>query len=322
MSFTNYTRRRMEVGLASGIAATEVEQAIGGRPGTCWYVDTWQGSDTNTGKSWREPFDTMSKALTSAATMDTIYFKGDVREQLTGSNIIYDITIIGVGARHHPDDLLTEDYGASMWRMPASGGSETTPLLIVRGRGWRFHNIFFDGPDTAAAVQLVRTAEGASEYDASHAEFHNCRFTSGQNHIEDNGGVGNIIIEGCEFRGATAFSILNVSGAAIAYPLNWKIIGNYFMPDDGSAAGNAGHIDCPFNCCVIKDNVFGTVTSTGRYIDLDGGTDPNMIVGNYFAGVYATDDYRKAVAGDMWIGNWCTAAATTAPNGFTILVPA
>ena len=174
MSFTNYTRRRMEIGLASGIAADEVEQLMGNRTGTCWYVDTFDGSDTNTGKSWREPFDTMSAALSAAQTLDTIYFRGDVREELVGSNLKFDITIIGVGSKHHPDQPSSAyDPGASMWRPPSSPTS-TTPLLELRGRGWKFINITFDCPVDAAAVLMKRNGlSDVSEYDASHAQFIN-----------------------------------------------------------------------------------------------------------------------------------------------------
>jgi hypothetical protein len=284
------------------------------------YVDTVNGNDGYNGQAWGESFKTMAAALSAVQTGGKVYFRGDVREQLTGSNTKYDISIIGVGSLHHPDKLGTEHPGACMWRMPASGGSLTTPLLIVRGRGWKFQNIFFDGPDTAAAVQLVRTAEGASEYDASHASFIGCRFTTGQNHIEDNGGVSNITIAGCEFRGATAFSILNVTGAGIAFPLNWKIYDNFFMPDNAAASGNAGHIDCPFDCCVIRGNVFGKVTSTGKYIDLTGGVASNVICDNIFGGAYDTADY-VFITGDLAYNNRVAVKATTAPDGLTLAIP-
>lgn len=286
------------------------------------HVDTVNGKSEGDGLSWVTAFNTMAAALSAIQTGGRIFFAGDVREQLTGSNTKYDIHIIGTGSLHHPDRLASEHPGASMWRMPASGGVETTPLLIVRGRGWKFENIFFDGPATAAAVSLVRTAEGASEYDASHASFINCRFTTGQNHIENSGGVGNITIKGCEFRGSTAASIVTVTGAGIAYPLNWKIVGNHFMADNGAASGNAGHIDMPFMNCVIKDNTFGLVVGAAKYVDLAGGVGGNMICGNYFAGVYNTDDYVSAAATDMWLGNFGTIVATTCPAGFTVLIPA
>jgi hypothetical protein len=285
------------------------------------YVDTVNGNDGYGGLSWGESFKTMGAALSAVQTGGKIFFRGDVREQLTGSNTKYDISIIGVGSLHHPDKLASEHPGACMWRMPASGGVETTPLLIVRGRGWKFQNVFFDGPATAAAVQLVRTAEGASEYDASHASFIGCRFTTGQNHIEDNGGVSNITIVGCEFRGATAFSILNVSGAGIAFPLNWKIYDNFFMGDNAAASGNAGHIDAPLSTSIIKNNVFGKVTSTGLYIDLTGGVASNVVCDNILGGVYDTSDY-VAVAGDLWYNNRVAVKATTAPDGLSLTVPA
>jgi hypothetical protein len=284
------------------------------------FVDTVNGSSSGDGSTWAKAFSTMALALSAVQTGGKIYFRGDVREQLTGSNTKYDVQIIGVGSLHHPDRLGTEHPGACMWRMPASGGVETTPLLIVRGRGWKFENIFFDGPATAAAVQLVRTAEGANEYDASHASFIGCRFTTGQNHIENNGGVSNITIRGCEFGGATAFSIVTVSGAGIAFPFNWKINGNLFVPDNTAASGNAGHIDMPFMASTITDNVFGTVPSTSLYIDLTGGIGGNIVSNNVLGGAYDTSDY-VAVSGDMWLQNAVAVKATTAPDGMSLDVP-
>ena len=264
---------RTEIALTSRGAALELEQLVaGGRPGNRWYVSTFDGSDNNNGKSWTFPFATMSAALSAAQTSDTIYFRGDVREELTGSNLKFDITIVGVGSKHHPDQPTSlYDPGASMWRPPASP-TTATPLLTVRGRGWNFVNVTFDCPVDAAAVVLSRNAlSGASEYDASHASFLGCRFLSGKYGIEDAGGCYNVTVQGNQFLGMSTTAIVNTS-TAVANPLNWKILDNQFP--SYVSIGNATHIDSPLNEAVIKGNVFGTVTSTAAYIDLTGTTSP------------------------------------------------
>jgi hypothetical protein len=292
--------------------------AVDPQPATTYFVDTVNGSNNNNGQSFGSAFATMAKALSVAETGSTIYFTGDVREQLTGSNTLYDISIVGVGSLHHPDKLVAEHPGACMWRMPASGGVETTPLLIVRGRGWKFINIAFDGPATAAAVQLVRTAEGASEYDASHASFIGCRFYAGQNHIENNGGVAYITIRDCHFQAATGASLVKVAGAAIAFSLCWKILNNYFA---GGPVPNASHIVLDLDGAVVADNFFGVVTSTGLYIDLRGGqTGYNLVSRNVCAGEWDTSNYKGAT-GDFWGGNNTAVDASTSAVGFSIAVP-
>ncbi|MFA6270966.1 MAG: hypothetical protein WC657_07210, partial [Candidatus Paceibacterota bacterium] len=161
------------------------------------HLDTFYGNDGWQGKDWDHPVKTMDRALDLVSTGGRVLFKGDVREEITGSNLVFDVTIEGVGGLHHPDQPSSAyDYGASMWRAPASPTAATN-LIVVRGRGWKFKNIAFDCPVDAAAVYLSRNAlSTTSEYDASHAVFENCRFLSGYYGINDNGGANNVTIRG------------------------------------------------------------------------------------------------------------------------------
>lgn len=294
-------------------------QSRGRGVGASWYVDTFRGDDSNNdGMSWSSPFATMGKALTEAETLDTVYFRGDVREEIVGSNLKFDITIVGCGSLHHPDQpTAAYDPGASCWRPPASP-TATTPLIAVRGRGWTFVNILFDAPVDAAAVQLVRNAlAGASEYDASHASFIGCRAVGGKHFIEDVGGCYNVTIDDNEIGSMSAAAIINTS-TAVANPLNWKIRGNRFPADVGDF-GNVTHIDSPLNSAIIRENVFGTVRAAAKYIDLTGGNG-NVVTENVFGGVYDTSDY-VAGTGDMWLQNAVAVKAVTAPDGLTLAAP-
>ncbi len=286
-----------------------------------YFVDTVNGSDSYNGRSWESAFKTMGKALGLVETLGTIYFVGDVREELTGSNLVFDVKIIGCGSKHHPD-LPAAGYhpGASCWRPPASP-TEETPLLEVRGRGWKFYNILFDCPVDAAAVLMQRNAlEGAAEYDASHASFIGCDFRNGKHAIEDSGGCFNVRIEDCDFEtlDATGGCAIKCSSTAVATPRRWVIVNNRFQMDS-STEGNLAHIDAELNGSTIKGNVFGTVKATGKYIDLTGGAG-NVVADNILGGVYDTDDYVSGT-GDLWYGNRVAVKATVAPDGVTLVVP-
>jgi hypothetical protein len=89
---------------------------------------------------------------------------------------------------------------------------------------------------------------------------------------------------------------------------------------DSSTEGNLQHIDSPLNGSTILGNVFGTVKSTGIYIDLTGGTG-NVVAHNILGGVYDTSDY-VAGTGDLWYQNAVAVKATTAPDGLSLTVPA
>lgn len=286
------------------------------------FVDTFNGSDARAGEAWGESVATMSQALTLAETGALILFRGDVREEITGSNLKFDITIEGVGGLHHPDQPSSAyDYGASMWRAPASPTTATN-LLIVRGRGWEFKNIAFDSPVDAAAVQLSRNAlSTTSEYDASHAIFENCRFLSGKYGIDDAGGANNVTIRGCEFAGMTTAAIFG-SSTSVANPRAWKVFDNVF-PSNVSSLGNATHIDASLNESVLARNFFGTVLSTALYVDLTGGNG-NIVTQNYMMGAYNTSDYVSGT-GDSWFGNQAISISfgTSGTNaaGVTIGVP-
>jgi len=279
------------------------------------------GNDGNDGLSWDAPVLTMSKALSKVKTGGRVLFVGDVREELTGSNLLFDVTIQGAGSLHHPDSPGTTYHpGASMWRPPASP-TATTPLLNLKGRGWKFINIAFDCPVDDAAVVLTRNALATtSEFDASHASFIGCRFLSGKYGIEDDGGANNITISGCEFAGMTTAAIYG-SSTAVANPRAWKVFDNIF-PANVSALGNATHMDLSLNEAVVAGNFFGTVTSTALYIDLTGGNG-NIVTQNSLMGAYNTSDYIGGT-GDYWAGNQSLSVSFggNAATGMTLTAPA
>lgn len=294
--------------------------------GNEWFVSTFDGSDSAKGTA-EKPLATISEALDRAATHDVIYFKGKVQEEVVGSNLKFDIKIIGCGGLHHADQpgsgSTLYDYGAASWVAPASP-TATTPLIEVNGRGWEFHNIMFDCPVDAAAIKLVNNSgSGTTEEDASHAVIKNCVFQQGKYGIQFDGPIGNTTIVD------STFAILSVAGGTAIYAatdggphFRNRILDNFFVPAatvEGNK-GNQSHIDVALFSSLIRGNVFGTVESTGKYIDLTGGQD-NVVCFNVFGGVYDTDDYVGAT-GDIWYQNAVAVKATTAPDGVTLAAPA
>lgn len=271
--------------------------------GANWYVNT-QNAANGDGRSWDQAFTLMASALAAAGTNDTIYFVGDVREELTGSNLVFDLTIVGCGNRPHHPDLPAAGYnvGGACWRPPASP-TAATPLIKVRGRGWKFVNILFDCPVDEAAVYLERNAlSGASEYDASHASFYGCRFTSGLIGIKNAGGCAYVTVEGNEFvaMSGSGAAAIKCTSTAVAVPLSWIIRDNEFH-------NNASHILSSMSYSTIKGNTFGRFTAT-LAIDIDDQPSANqgeynVIYGNYLSGTYGATAYPPG-SNNEWGGNY------------------
>lgn len=282
------------------------------------FVDTVNGNDLNNGRSWATALKTMGEALGLVETLGTIFFVGDVREELEGSNLVFDVKIVGAATKpHHPDVPATGYHpGAATWRPPASP-TTATPLVIVRGRGWTFKNILFDCPVDAAAVKLETNSEsGADEYSAGHASFIGCRFDAGAIGIEDEGGAGFVLVEDCDFRGLTDAAIKNTS-TSNAMPLRWMIRGNTFMD-------NANHVLMTLSRSVIRDNVFGKFTTEALntiYVSAQG--EYNVVgPGNVFSGDVDTAEGYTGDSTDVWAGNFAmTVAGSAVATGSTNTLP-
>jgi hypothetical protein len=274
--------------------------------GQDWYVSTYDGSDSALGRSWERPLATMAEALDRANTHDTIYFVGKVAEEITGSNLKFDIKIVGCGGLHHADQpgsgSALYDYGAAIWQAPASP-TATTPLLKVRGRGWQFFNVMFDAPVDAAAVYLERNASsGTSEYDASHARFLGCKFEAGKVGIENAGGASFVKVKECDFRGLSESGGAGIkcTSTSVAVPLRWDIEENRFH-------NNASHILSSMSYSTIRRNVFGRFTAT-LSVDIDDQPSANqgeynIITGNYLSGTYGATAYPPG-SNNEWAGNF------------------
>lgn len=269
-----------------------------------WFVDTYNGSTGGAATSWSTATNTMAQALAKAQTHDTIYFVGDIREEITGSNLKFDIKIVGCGGKHHPDQPGTAptlyDPAAACWRPPSSP-TAATPLIKVRGRGWQFHNIMFDCPVDEAAIYLERNASsGTSEYDPSHAVIQNCRFVSGKFGIKDVAGTYRVTVRGCDFFALSESGgcAIITTGTGVAVPLNWLVEDNHF-------AQNVSHMRVSLNYGIIRNNSFGNFTTTGiKTTEVSAQGSYNMIYGNALSGTYSNAGGYTGAATDEWGGNY------------------
>lgn len=260
--------------------------------------DQPRGNDGNDGKSWDAPLLTMARAFQLVKSGDVIHFTGNIREQVTTPAGVFDVTIVGEGTNPRNADAHTNDGGfyAATWKGPAVPAA-ATPLVKVLQQGWQFSNILFNPPADAAAIQLYRDAgAGDLERDASHAIVEGCRFTGGQDGIQ-NIECAFVIVRGNLFTLHTGSAIKSSAGAGVALPYESRIYDNWFMD-------NANHIIYAANYGFIQRNYLGKFTTKG--IDLSAGAGQyNVIYNNYLSGTYSiVGGYKKANANDDWGGNW------------------
>lgn len=271
--------------------------------GQGWYVDTVNGDDADKGKNFKSAFATMGAALAVVESGDTVYFVGNITEELSPSNLLEDVTIVGCSNRPRHADHARDGVGTvsgASWREAAAHGT-TTPLLTLRGQGWRLVNFLMVPPSDAAAVMLERNAlSGSSEYDASHFSAHGTRFTGGQSGIEDTGGQFNVSLRDCKFQALT--DGIKTINTLVAVPKQWDI-------RDCEFVSNTHHIRVSGAYWSIRDNVFGKFTSAPS-IDLsfiagnDGIELVNVITRNLLSGTYNNTNYiQGAGTTDEWGGN-------------------
>ena len=291
-----------------------------------WFVDPQNGSDAADGRDPTTPRATLAALIGNGSSSlaksgDTIYVVGNITEEVTGWNLLEDISIIGVSNRprhaDHARDIATyttyPGVSGASWRQASSHTAEA-PLLKIRGQGWHIENILFVPPSDAAAVYLDTNAlSNVSEYSAGHARFINCRFDAGQSGIEDSGGAGFVEVSNCQFRGST--NGIKTLNTAVAIPLCWIVRDNIFMD-------NTNHIVCSASRWVVKGNVSGKFTTLGFSLAaVSSQGEYNSVHANYLSGDY--DAGYLGGSNDDWAGNYSmdVTSAEVGAEGLTILAP-
>lgn len=282
------------------------------KPGNVWFVNPNSGNDGNGGKTWRGALATMAAAFARLHSGDTIYFVGNIREQLVAPTKVFDVSIIGAGnrPRHADTHPAGSELAASTWRLPLAGGTNS-PLLTVRDAGWRVENFLMAGHASNACILLMRTSESPDaelEQNASHFEAHGIRFASGRDGVEQSGGMYNVGIFDCDFHDLTGYAIKHTAGAGIADPYRWQIKRNRV---NGCAnfmgVWNAHEFE-------VENNDITQITTL--YLDFSGGSGHNIVRGNAFDVAAADFDPTGKVAGaatDVWSNTLLDAIETGVP---------
>jgi hypothetical protein len=210
------------------------------------------------GNGPRGSFTTFSALKPNLRSRDVIILGGVLREQAVAPLDVYDVTVMG--AANRPRQATSGGVptgGGACWLPPHTGAVATTPLIELQAAGWLFDNIEFSPHTNSAGIRLTRSAV-VDTIDASHFTVQNCYFDgnggSGQIGIEDNGGSGHGLVEGCRFANlASAVLGLN-TGAAV--PLGNAYRRNRFYQ-------NTSDIKMSLSYGVIENNVFMTPWTGG-----------------------------------------------------------
>ena len=273
------------------------------------FVDAYAGSDGAGGDSWESAYKTMNTAFGRVKSGGRIYFVGKLTEHLTTPVQVFDVQVIGgQGTRPRHDDsqpypdgsaggTAAKNHANATWAQPSSP-TAATPNVKVMQQGWRFENIVFVGPSDAACVLLFRDGGADSdERDASHAEFYNCRFASGQDGIEDSGGSGHVGIYNCFFTDLTGVALKQTTGAGIGQPyFRWHAVDNRFEDCPSlTTAKAAQHFE-------FRDNIVTFAGAVTVGFDFTSGKQ-NVVVGNKFNVLAADFDPAGGFTGtatDIW----------------------
>ncbi len=256
-------------------------------------------------------FSTFADLKPNLRSKDIIFLTGVLREQAVAPDGVFDVMV--VGAANRPRQATSGGVptgGGAYWTAPTSPVA-TTPLIELVRAGWTFENICFNPTTSSAAVRLTRSAS-VDLIDASHAQFINCYFVgggTGQIGVEDNGGCGFVLVDGCRFKLLTGTALLSLNTAA-AVPLDWMITNNKFNQ-------NTNDVKMSLSWALIQWNKFMTAGSgatnkviSTTFISAQGGN--NHVIDNQFTNAEAeiapgsgftgaaSDTWRNFVNNGTW----------------------
>lgn len=279
------------------------------------YLVPQGGSDKNDGASWNTGLATMAEALRRVRRAGTINVYGKlVEDGLITPQGITDVTIIGCGTRPREGNLgraAGPKGGAADWRY--RNDTSTSPLLHVTQQGWRFKNLMLRGSKNGGAILITRNllAETSDKgFAGDHATFENCVFAGPSRYgICQEGGVMNVAITGCMFRGFSnpdSVAILGITGEGVGFPLIWDIHSNTFV-------GNHSDISCGCTNSTLTANIFQPASvlaleliSPRVSVDFSLGRDNTVAFNQFGIPRSHSTTQLKPGAADVWGPNYFT----------------
>ncbi len=273
---------------------------LGATPGTDYYVDETDGSDSNDGFSWADSFASITTAFTAAAALGatTVYRK---------------LVRIFVAAEGYAEDLVTplntecpfgQLIGVSPTRRSVGGvwltsATASEPILTIRARGWGVYGFEFDAPSSDGCILLDSVTANAN---AKFAEIANNLFVG--SHAADFGIDTNeanplVVIRDNMFIGLGGRAITSTD----CYALQWEIANNWFencanyiAPKNSKGMQQAWIHDNNFN------HISGDYTATIK-IDMRGGAQNHIGPNNFLGNTYDNAGGYYASSTDTWRGN-------------------
>jgi hypothetical protein len=171
-----------------------------GKMGRPWYLFPQGGGPRGSFSLW-------SDLSPNLRTRDIVIIGGVVREQITLPEFVHDVEVFGAVNRPYqatdsgsPNQNTGAGAAGATWLAPTSP-TAATPLIQIPTNtvGWKFSGIMFGPPTDAAAIKVVNNGGLGS----GHHVFENLYFSGGFIGIEDNGGMGFVLVNRCRFRGHT-----------------------------------------------------------------------------------------------------------------------
>lgn len=278
--------------------------------GGFWYVDP-AGDVEGDGRSWDEPFNSLTDALTVMKKWDTIFcapgdYTGNHNTPLNANAPF--CAIIG---------MRQTSLGLACW---AAATDQALPIINVIARGWRISGFEFDNPTTsngvAGGVRLEKLNATWSTRRGDYLEVDHCLFTGGKTGFRFHGGGTYAHIHNNRFDALNGTAVndgaIMCSDSGHQCPGRACVEYNDFMENDthiGMGNGTAHG----FNDSIIRGNLFqksGYGDTATLIMDLRSNGGGNMVVGNFIddtAADYISDSSTLIItnSSDEGIGNWC-----------------
>jgi hypothetical protein len=271
--------------------------------GNRWFVDSVNGSDTDSGKSWGSAKATIAAAVAAASAFDEILIRGSFSEAVTVT--LEGLKLIGVGPTVH----------GCRWT-----AATDLVCLTINANNVEVRNIRFSPP----AYTASRVTSAITLSSANYAKIVGCRFqgkTGSQIAIYSPVcNSDNVEISDCDFQymntATYGAGILGVEAGGLSYSC-WKILRNTFQ-------SCVTAININGRCCRVEGNVIqeygiaaagtvGAVLALG--IDLSGtSSGANAVVRNLLGGTYGATLYKVGASGDLWYGNDIVTTGHSAAN--------
>lgn len=262
------------------------------------YVDSVNGNDNASGRSWKNALATIAVAEAKAVSGDTIVLKGSFNEAVTCD--LDGVKFIGYGTGPRQ----------TQWTAPTVAGSH---VLSLTGDEWLVENLYI----RPVAYTTSGIPAGIKLSGANYGYIRGCRFQGKTGSYKaiymPAADCDNITVENNEFcylntatHGAAIWGV-NAGGVSFS---GWRILDNTFH-----SLVTAIKLSC--RCALIRGNSVAEygVNAAGAIaqilalgIDLSG-TDAtnsggNIVWGNQLGGTYNATLYKVGASGDQWGGNF------------------